>query len=269
MREIEQLSEILAKFRRLTFYNPSKGMLTEALNSKLNNYVCVGEVNYWPWGGNKDKVYVMVSPEKIMRWGEEVYDVQYTENADGTGKSTEDIPVFYKRHIKIYDEHKNDKYGELFLGKQKNDNEIEAKHKEFEDKLFKINGNIIIHHNSNYAIKDGVVKKGKMNTWSNNSDIGIYLWGSRNSGNDPSNVSTYTYYCIISPEDLYDFHTNKKRYISLDQAMSREYYVGQLWNHGGDAVVVSTLHPTPIWCILDKQNGKWYNKEWQEIQKPF
>ena len=74
--------------------------------------------------------------------------------------------------------------------------------------------------------------------------------------------------CLIKKGDLYDLETNEER-LSLEQAMKKYPYVGQNWQDEENVIVVNTYQPTPIWCILDKQTGKWYNKEWKEIEKPF
>ena len=260
--------EIIGRFRQLFNYKPKKGMRNESFGDvDTSNYICIGEVPYDPWLKNLDKVYIMVSPHKIMRWGEERFDVRYTENSDGSGLQTSSIPGYVKENAIIYPEHQDDEYGELFLGKKKSDEEIKAESDEFESRLFKKGNNVIIHHNTSYKVEDGVIKRGKQNAWSNNSDIGIYFWGSRNSGKDPSSVGSYTYYCLIERENLYDFHTNVER-LSLKQALGKYGYVGQIWQNG-DAIVVNTLKSTPIWCILDNKTGKWYDKEWNEIEKPF
>ena len=262
---MNKLLENIIRFNQLYQYNPKKGSINESVDT--TGWICVGEVPFYPWEGDGKKTYIMVNPQKRMKWGQEINDVIYTENNDGTGKQTEHIPTYIKDEVIIYPEHENDEFGEMFLGKKKDSKLIEEKHNNFISKLF-INGNkVIIHHNSSYEIKDGMVRKGTPNGWSNNTDIGIYFWGSRNGGNDPSNVSTYTYYCIIELDDLYDFETNTER-LSLTQALRKHWYVGQFWKKT-DIVVINTQQPTPIWCILDKTNGKWYNKNWEEIDKPF
>ena len=87
-------------------------------------------------------------------------------------------------------------------------------------------------------------------------------------GEVPSNGGLYTYYCLIKKGDLYDLETNEER-LSLEQAMKKYPYVGQNWQDEENVIVVNTYQPTPIWCILDTQTGKWYDKDWNEIQKPF
>jgi len=266
---MKRTDEVIKRFKELSSYNPQKGILNEAYGDvDTSGYICVGELKYDPWLKGLDKIYVMVSPQKILKWGKEMYDVRYTENPDGTGEQTDSIPGYLKNYITIYPEHQDDEYGEIFLGKRKGNEELlKQKHQDFLSKLFIINGNVIIHHNSSYRIRDGFVKKGKANVWSNNNDVGIYFWGSRYCGNDQSNASSYTYYSIIPLSDLYDFETNAER-ISLDVALRKYKYAGQYWKKG-DAVVINTLQTTPIWCILDKDNGKWFDKDWNEIEKPF
>ena len=50
--------------------------------------------------------------------------------------------------------------------------------------------------------------------------------------------------------------------------MGKYKYAGQYWKKT-DKIVVTTFVETPIWCILDKLKGKWYDKDWNEIEKPF
>ena len=260
---------IFKRFYQICDYNPSKGKLNEAYGDvDATGWICVGEVPYWPWGADKDKkLYIMVNPVKTRMYGEYINEVVYTENSDGTGRQASDIPSFKKRNQIIYDEHQDDEFGEMFLGKRKSNEEIEAKHKDFLSKLFLKGNNVIIHHNTSFKITDGVVKRGVPNSWSNNTDIGCYFWGSRNCGKDPSNAGMYAYYCIIPLSDLYDFESNVDR-LSVQQAMRKYKYVGQLWKDS-DAVAVMTYEQTPIWCVLDKQTGKWYDSKWNEISTPF
>ena len=262
------LQETINRFKQLSFYSPKRGLLNEGWNDvDTTGWVCVGEVAYDPWLKGIDKVYVMVNPQKTMKWGKEINDVRYTENSDGSGSQVEDIPTYAKREIMVYPEHQDDEFGEMFLGKRKDKNVAEQMHNNFNSKLFKMGDKIIIHHNSSYRIKDGFVKKGEPNGWSNNTDIGIYFWASRTGGSDTSGNTSYTYYCIIPQEQLYDFSTNEER-LSLRNAMSKYGYAGQFWKDK-ESIVVTTLIETPIWCILDKDTGKWYDKDWNEIEKPF
>lgn len=229
-----------------------------------SGYINVGEVDY-NVSRNSKKLYIMVSPEKIQKWGNLQYDVVYTQNPDGTGIQFEEIPVIYKERIRIYPEHTDDEYGEIFIGKKKSGEVLRQKHSEFVSKLQTYNGYVVLHHDSNHKITDGVIKKGKPNIYSNNTDVGIYFWASRESGKDPSNNTQYTYYCLIDKSQLYDFETNEKR-LSLRQALSKYQYAGQYWRDG--AVCVNTFYSTPIWRICDR-NNKWYDAEWNRVKCPF
>lgn len=263
------IQEIINRFKELSVYNPNKGIISESFNNvDTSKYVCIGEVPYDPWLCGIDKLFVMVSPEKTMKWGQSIYDIRYTENQDGSGRQTDEIPSNVKRKVKIYPQYEDTEFGEMFLGKKKDENTIKQEHQEFVSKLFKTGNEVIIHHNSSNIIKDGVVKKGAANSWSNNTDMGIYFWGSRNSGKDPSNNSLYTYYCVIPLSDIYDLATNSNR-LSKDLAMEKFKYVGDYWPNDRNVITIQTYQSTPIWCILDKQNGKWYDKDWKEIEKPF
>ena len=265
---MDRLDELIKRFKEISSYSPKKGTINEAYGDiDTTGFVCIGEINYDPWLKGIDKLYIMVDPQKTMYGGKMQHKITYTENPDGTGSQTTSVPTYATREATIYPEHQDDELGELFLGKKKSDEQIKQEHQEFLSRLFIVDGNVIIHHNSSYEIKDGVIKKGKPNGWSTNNDVGIYFWGSRNNGNDPSNVSTYTYYSKIYLKELYDFETNAER-LTLKKALKKYNYAGQYWKKG-DAVVVSTLQPTPIWCIVDKSNGKWYDENWNEIEKPF
>ena len=260
----DTIGTFVKRFKELSNYNT----INEGYGDvDTTGWTCVGEVAYDPWLKGIDKLYVMVNPQKTMKFGKEVNDVRYTENPDGSGGQIDNIPTRFKEEITIYPEHQDDELGEIFLGKRQNDKTAEGKHKEFLSKLFRIGDDVIIHHNSSYPIKDGFVKKGRTNGWSNNTDVGIYFWGGKDCGKDPSNASTYTYYCIIEQDNLYDFETNAER-LSLRQALRKHPYAGQYWTDG-QSIVVNTLKDTPIWRILDKSNGKWYDKDWNEVKKPF
>ena len=259
----------IKRFLELCGYDPSKGKLNESGKADTHGYVLVGEVPFYPWydGMEKEKVYVMVSPQKEMKWGEMRHNVIYAENPDGSGKQTDSIPEYAKERMAVYPQHRNDEYGELFLGAEKDDEAINDEHREFLSKLFIRGNNVVLHHNSSATIKDGLIRRGSQNNYSNNSDVGTYFWAGKESGRDPSGYGDYTYYCLISKEDIYDFSTNAER-LSLRNAMKKYPYCGQYWQ-GTDAIVVTTYHETPIWRILDKTNGKWYDSKWKEVKEPF
>lgn len=235
-----------------------------------SNYINIGKVAYWPFSKRKKKseqvLYVMISPYKIKKWGNDVYDVRYTENPDGTGIGTDSLPVYIIHEIEIYPEFRNTEYGDFFLGERKDNETLEREHAQFENALFIFNNKVVLRHDSSHAIKDGLIRKGKPNSYSKNNDVGIYFWGSKQIGNDNSNVGAYTYHCLIDRNQLYDYQTNEER-LSLVQALQKYPYSGQFWEDG--AIVVNTFKETPIWCIYNKQNGKWFDANWQQIGNPF
>lgn len=234
----------------------------------ISNYINIGKVAYWPFFKRKKEhvLYVMISKGKVQKYGKQVYDVLYTENPDGTGLKTDSIPENAKNQIVVYPEYRDTEYGDFLLGERKNSATLDKEHAAFENALSSFNGKLVLRHDSSYAIKDGVIRKGKPNSYSKDSDIGIYFWGSNKTGKDNSNIGTYTYYCLIERNQLYDFQTNEER-LSLLQALQKYPYAGQFWEDG--AIVVNTFKETPIWRIYDKQNGKWYDRNWNETENPF
>ena len=240
-----------------------RSLINEGFNdADTSGWVCIGEVN------GAQFPYIMVNPVKKMKWGEEIHEVRYCQNRDGSGGQTESLMPCDRDKVEIYPEYYDSELSEKFLGKKKSDDEIERIHSEFMSKVFVLGDKVVLHHNSSYRITDGVVKQGKPNGYSKNSDVGIYFWASKHSGKDPSNSSLYTYYCLIDVDDLYDFEANVDR-TRLVPAMKRHGYVGQLWPMDKSAVVVNTFKETPIWRILDKQTGRWYDAGWNEVEKPF
>lgn len=235
----------------------------------ISDWIPVGEVpGYYPWAGDGNKTYIFVDPQKHQYIdGTETYNIMYTENPDGSGRRIGSIPSFNKENAIVYPEHENDVYGEIFLGKKKDKERAKEMHREFLSKLFILDGKVILHHNSSVRITDGSIKKGKPNGYSNNSDIGIYFWGSEKSGRDPSGRGTYTYFCRIDPNELYDFETNIDR-LTLSKALQRYRYVGQYWRDG-EAICVNTSLWTRIWCIRENRTGKWFDRNWNEIKRPF
>lgn len=233
-----------------------------------SNYINIGKVAYWPFFKRKKEhvLYVMISKDKVQKHGNQTYDVRYTENPDGTGLNTDSIPENVKNEMVIYPEYQNTEYGDFFLGERKDDETLEREHGQFENALFKFNNKVVLRHDSSQTIKDGLIRKGKPNSYSKNNDVGIYFWGSKQIGNDNSNVGIYTYHCLIDRNQLYDYQTNEER-LSLVQALQKYPYAGQFWEDG--AIVVNTFKETPIWCIYNKQNGKWFDANWQQIGNPF
>ena len=234
----------------------------------VSNYINIGKVAYWPFFKKKEErvLYVMISKDKVLKYGNQTYDVRYTENPDGTGLNTDSIPEYIKNEMVIYPEYRDTEYGDYFLGTRKDNATLEREHSNFENALSTFNGKVVLRHDSSYVIKDGVIRKGKPNSYSKDSDVGIYFWGSNKTGKDNSNIGTYTYYCLIERNQLYDYQTNEER-LSLVQALQKYPYAGQFWKDG--AIVVNTFKTTPIWRVYDKRNGKWYDKNWVETGNPF
>ena len=70
----------IKRIQELFNYNPQKGKLNEGWNDvDTSNYICIGEVPYDPWLDGTKQLYIMVSPQKIMKHGREEYDVRYTK----------------------------------------------------------------------------------------------------------------------------------------------------------------------------------------------
>lgn len=66
----------IKRIQELYTYNPSKGIIKEAYGDvDTSGYICIGEVPYDPWLNGTKKLYIMVSPQKVMKYGREEYDV--------------------------------------------------------------------------------------------------------------------------------------------------------------------------------------------------
>lgn len=265
------LEETIKRMELLSKYDTKKA-LNEWGEPDCKGWLNIGVVpDSNPFFGRREKdgndMYIMVNPnaEQIDNMSTFRYrNVTYNTRPDGTGLSN-NLPVNDLRRVKIYPEYRDTYYGDLFLGKRKGD-QGEIMHKEFMSNLNISGDKVILKHDSSVKITDGVIKKGKTNSYSNNSDIGIYFWGSKKIGSDPSNGQTYTYICTVSLSDVYDFETNLERFPSLDQAMQEHKYCAQYWNKDkSNAIVVNTFSRTPIQAIRDNTNGKVYNANWEEI----
>lgn len=96
----------IKRIQELYTYNPSKGIIKEAYGDvDTSGYICIGEVPYDPWLNGTKKLYIMVSPQKVMKYGREKYDVRYTKNSDGSGGQIENIPTNVRHNAVIYPEH--------------------------------------------------------------------------------------------------------------------------------------------------------------------
>lgn len=171
----------------------------------------------------------------------------------------------------ISNEYKGSYYDMLFNGIT--DEYRQWKRNDYLKRCLVVNGNAIAYHDSSEKITDGVVKpSSKRNSWSKAGDWGAYFWLSKNRGGDPSNGGKYTYYCQIPLDKIYFSSSTKLSNSDKadDSSILKEYpYIAGDWD-SRNAVACQTYAATPIWCINTLENGqdKWYDKDWNEIQKP-
>jgi hypothetical protein len=263
------IEEAINKMKLLSEYDPKTALNEWRVD--CSGWINIGVIpNSSPFFGANDNndMYVMVNPnaEKIDDLSTFKYrNVAYSTKPDGTGATTTSIPSYKLEDIEIYPEYRDTYYGDLFLGRKKGE-DGERQHKEFMSKLNIVEGErVILKHSSSVKITDGYISYGKKNSWSNNSDIGIYFWGSKHIGRDQSNVGQYTYICTVDLNDIYDFETNLERFPSLRSALKAHPYCAQQWQNETDVIVVNTMVKTPIKAIRDNSNGTVYNSEWQPI----
>lgn len=264
-----KLTEIQKRFDFINKYDEThkKGYkLNEGMwDTDMTGWINIGVIKNGSNIGAGGDAYLMVDPNypQTDDFGTFKYrGTGYNTKPDGTGYELQ-IPEYYKQRLQIYDQYRDTYYGEVFLGRKKTD-EQEQKHKLFMSQLDMSGDKVILKHDSSYKITDGVVKKGNPNNWSNNSDIGIYFWGSKQHGSDQSNGGLYTYYCIVAPNEIYDFENDMERLGTLLNVFKKYKFAAQYWK-GGPAIVVNSLTPTKISYIRDNSNGKIYDANWQEL----
>ena len=234
-------------------------------NTDMTGWINIGVIKNGSNIGAGGDAYLMVDPKypQTDDFGTFRYrGTGYNTKEDGTGYELQ-IPVYQQQYLQIYPQYRDTYYGEVFLGRRKTD-EQKQKHEQFMSQLNMNGDNVILMHDSSYKITDGFVKKGTPNGYSNNSDVGIYFWGSKKRGSDQSNYGTYTYYCSINQSLIYDFENDMERFGTLMNVFKQYKYAAQYWK-GGPEIVVNTYTPTPITYIRDNHNGKVYNANWEEI----
>ena len=234
-------------------------------DTDMKGWINIGVIKNGSNIGAGGDAYLMVDPNYPQTNDSSTFKYRatgYNTKPDGTGYELQ-MPEYQKQYLQIYDQYRDTYYGELFLGKKKTD-EQRRKHEMFMSQLDMSGDKVLLKHDSSFRITDGVVRKGTPNGWSNNSDVGIYFWGSKNRGSDPSNGGQYTYYCAVSQSMVYDFENDMERYGTLMNAFKQYQYVSQYWK-GGPEIVVNTYTPTPITYIRDNSNGKVYDANWREI----
>lgn len=256
-RNIEEMRKPLTLFQQyIQNLNEAASMLCE-WGKDMKGWLNIGYIKDGSPFGSGGDIYLMVDPngDKSDASRYKYFSTGFNTKPDGTGHDPKGIPQYTMQWLEIYPEYQDTWYGELFLGKRKT-KEDEAKHAEFMRGLNHVgNGKVCLTHNSNFLIKDGKVRyTGHKNNYSNNSDVGIYFWGSAKPGSDPSNGGQYTYYCEVSEDSVYDFETNLER-LTLQQAMGKYPYVAQYWQ-GGPAIVVTSYAATPITWYCDNSNGQ-------------
>lgn len=221
---------------------------------------------------NKNKIlYVFGNPNAEQTENfQQFKERNLSLNKDENGKDGYNHFYIDTRYCKVvlYPQYENSYY-DVAINDGNNKQYKLKKHQELMSKLFLVNvsgqNKIILQHDSSYCITDGVVKKGKTNPWSNNSDFGCYFWASRNIGADPSNGQQYTYFCVVDADKCYDTEYNPDNYKTDKEVYDKyDYWFKEL--NGG--VACQTASQTPIWCVRDNKTGQFYDKEWNVIQKP-
>ena len=250
--DVQRRFDFINKYGQNFAYRLNEGLY----DTDMSGWINIGVVKNGSNIGNGGDAYLMVNPSypKTDDVSTFVYRATgYNTKPDGTGKELT-LSSYDKQNLKIYNEYRDTYYGEVFLGRKKNDSDLQ-KHQIFMDRLDKRNdGTVILKHDSNVKIKDGVITKGVPNNYSKNSDIGIYFWGSKERGIDQSNNSLYTYYCLVDISDIYDFENDLDRFGTIHNALKAYKYVAQYWK-GSNAIVVNTNTPTPFSAIRDNNTG--------------
>jgi hypothetical protein len=233
----------------------------------ISTWLNVGEVTEY---GNV--LYVMVNPNYPQIDSPDEYSnfrrlaVKYSQNPDGTGRVTDDIPVMFKDSLVMYVEYIGTYYADILLGKKKIVSvDDKKKHEEFMSRLERDGNMVVLKHDSDVKILDGVIKPGQpQQIYSNNSDYGVYFWGTKNIGIDLSNNKEYTYYCLVPIEDVYDITNDLEDFKSIPKANEVYDYIAYEWNgrkgkvrkgkvrkkkKWGDAIAITSKKTTPIWKV--------------------
>lgn len=235
----------------------------------MTGWVNVGVIKGGSSIGIGGDAYLMVDPNypKTDDFSTFKYRASaYNTKPDGSGRETP-VSSHKMQNLEIYDQYRDTYYGEVFLGHKKTEEDRQA-HERFTEFLDVSGGDVMLKHNSDVRITDGVVKKGKTNNYSNNSDVGVYFWGSKHFGQDPSNNARYTYYCLVDQGSVYDFENDMERFGTLMNVFKKYRYAAQYWQ-GGPAIVVNSVAstPTPIAYVRDNMTGKVYDADWKEIDQ--
>lgn len=271
------LNEYLDRFNRLVEYDhhkPDGGIISRPVDgADTSEWTLIGEIEYGASWRKVDSAYIFAYPyadksDDYRRFIADNCSINLEKDgSDGGHSFFGGKYAFDSRYdkVKVYPEYENTYYDFIFNGKtQKYREEM---HEKLEKELFVVGNSVVLQHDSSYKITDGVVKRGKQNPWSNNDDWGIYFWASRNVGTDPSNGGAYTYFCLVNLEQMYDATNNVENFEKNKEALMKYPYIYQKWVRG-NAVACQTVRSTPIYCIRDNSNGKFYDKDWNEIEEP-
>ena len=128
----ELLTEI-KRFNEIINYDPKVGTINEVLEKKdLTGWLCIGEIDRCSifYQQEEDKIYILVDPNYDEETSLKSESIRYCDKKDGTGPQTGLMPQYYLNGsgFKIYPEYRNTKYGEIFLGKQKDPELIQKIH---------------------------------------------------------------------------------------------------------------------------------------------
>jgi 5-deoxy-D-glucuronate isomerase len=203
--------------------------------------------------------YVMVNPNYPQidspegYYDFEYHAIKYSNRLDGTGTVSDGIPVLYKDSIVVYDEYKDTYYADALLGKKKIVTvDDEKAHEWFINHLERKGNMVVLKHDSNIKILNDIIEPGhEKQGYSNNSDYGIYFWGSEKKGQDQSNNQRYVYYCLVPIEEVYDITNNLEDFKSIAKANEVYDYIAYKWPRGDGAIAVVSKKPTPIWKVVN------------------
>lgn len=180
------------------------------------------------------------------------------DNGEVQGVYFDDI----KDNVKIYDEYKDSPWADILLDYSPTK---EAYHREFLNNLNMQDGKLILTHSSDHQITDGFIKNSPSNShsYTPQSDMGYaYFWGSKNKGSDQSNSGGYTYFCVVNPNDVYDYSSNLENFKSQNEALSKYPFIAYYWQQE-QTIAVKTKGGAKISYI--EHNGKYYSPDWNEI----
>lgn len=240
--EIQKRLDFINKYSEKLTYRINEGMF----DTDMSGWINIGVIKNGSNIGNGGDAYLMVNPNYPQTDDFSTFAYRgtgYNTKPDGSGREIT-VSSFNKQNLEIYPEYRDTYYGEVFLGKQKTA-EDEKGHELFLSRLDVKDEYVILKHDSNVKITDGVIKKGEPNNYSKNSDIGIYFWGSKEHGMDQSNNALYTYYCLVDKDKVYDFENDMERFGTIQNALRKYPYVAQYWKDGPEIVVITNT-PTSI-----------------------